>query len=333
MYDDSENLQQTSYWPSVSDLFMTLFIIALVLLGTLYYVFLPISKTASEDVVEAVGGIKMSRILKPTNQMRRVLGSPELKEPQSPGQIVNGLSDTAIEVVHQLEILKPSPDVGDLKTQLSEANRSIAVKDAEIARLRELIGGHEKEIQGLKHALNDKPPIIKIAEGGKDGKAEYRFASGSAVMGDAFKEGLRDGGFKELANEILTRNLGHLVAVDTLEVIGHTDGISVSRRGNLDSLLPSFLAGDSHDLARLVPGSNNDLGLLRAIAIKEAWLGFVASHEQRAQLAKIEVRCYSAGQTVPEGIDPTDARLHESGLFKTDNIKFRRIEIRLTKLR
>lgn len=333
MYEDSEDLQQISYWPSVSDLFMTLFIITLVLLGTLYYVFLPISKTPSEDVVEAVGGIKMSRILEPTNQMRRALGTPELKASQSPGQIVNGLSATAIEVVHQLEILKPKPDIESLKTQLSLANSIIAAKDAEIARLNELSTGHENEIQGLKHALNDKPPIIKIAEGGKDGKAEYRFASGSAMMGDAFKEGLRDGGFRELATEILTRNRGDLVAVDTLEVIGHTDGISVSRRGNLDGLLPSFLAGNSQDLARLTPGSNNDLGLLRALAIKEAWLGFVAAHEHRAQLAKIDVRCYSAGQTVPEGFDPTDARLREAGLFKTDNIKFRRIEIRLTKLR
>ena len=267
MYEDSEEIQQISYWPSVSDLFMTLFIMALAIPIALFSLFLPTSAKSSKDLVE-------------------------------------------------------------------------------VARLNELIGTKDKEIQGYKHEVarlnelivtkekgyNDKPPIIIISEGGKDGKDEYRFASGSALVSDTFKEGLRDGGFKELAKEILARNHHSIITVDTLEFIGHTDGIAVSKRGNLDSLLPSLLAGNSQDLALLSPGSNNDLGLLRALAIKEAWIDFVNTHEHATALKMINVRCYSAGQTIPEGLDPTDSRLHDPTLFKSENIKFRRIEIRLTKL-
>jgi hypothetical protein len=249
MYEDSEELQQISYWPSVSDLFMTLFIMALAIPFALFSLFLPTSAKSSKDVVE-------------------------------------------------------------------------------VARLKVKIDRLNDEVK----RLNDKPPIIKISEGGKDGKAEYRFASGSALVSDTFKEGLRDGGFKEVAKEILARNHDNTIAVDTLEVIGHTDGIAVTKRGNLDSLLPSLLAGNSQDLALLSPGSNNDLGLLRALAIKEAWIDFVNTHERAATLKMIDVRCYSAGQTIPEGFDPADPRLHDPTLFKSENIKFRRIEIRLTKL-
>lgn len=84
---------------------------------------------------------------------------------------------------------------------------------------------------------------------------------------------------------------------------------------------------------RLTPGSNNDLGLLRALANKSELLGFVAEDANRVQLEQIEVRCYSAGQTIPEGIEPSDVLVRSADLFKKENEQFRRIEIRLTKLR
>jgi hypothetical protein len=56
-----------------------------------------------------------------------------------------------------------------------------------------------------------------------------------------------------------------------------------------------FLADNPSVFLRLTPGSNNDLGLLRALAIKSELLGFVAKDANRVQLEQIEVRCYSAG--------------------------------------
>jgi hypothetical protein len=52
-----------------------------------------------------------------------------------------------------------------------------------------------------------------------------------------------------------------------------------------------FLADNPSVFLRLTPGSNNDLGLLRALAIKSELLGFVAEDANRVQLEQIEVRC------------------------------------------
>lgn len=251
----------------------------------------------------------MARIREPTNGIRHALRTlDEIDRNASPERVVLGLSESA-----------------------EEAKRQIAGLKADLAKANAKVAGLESVKQDLEHALNDKPPIIKIAEAGKDGKKEYRFESGKANVSSEFKEALRNGGFKELAAEILSRNR-EIRTVDTLEIIGHTDGVAVATHGNLDNLLPAFLADSPSVFLRLTPGSNNDLGLLRALAIKSEWLEFVAEHANRVQLGQIEVRCYSAGQTIPEGIEPSDVRIRSVDLFKKENEKFRRIEIRLTKL-
>jgi hypothetical protein len=215
----------------------------------------------------------------------------------------------------------------------------ITILQRRIGELETLLTTLDAKVTGLKKSnvdltklLNDKPPIIKIAEGGKDGKEVYRFKSGDAEVNKAFREGLREGGFKELAGEIISRNgPGGRLGVDTLEIIGHTDGAPLSKLGNLDTQLPSFLGGNRQSFGKLVAGSNNDLGLLRALAIKEAWLDYTADHPQKDILEQVELRCYSAGQTLPgEDIALRDGR---DSIFSEKNVKLRRIEIRLTKLR
>jgi len=86
--------------------------------------------------------------------------------------------------------------------------------------------------------------------------------------------------------------------------------------------LPKVLGGSDTAMGGLMPGSNNDLGLLRALAIKQAWQGFVADHADRAGIEPIKVRTYSAGQTLPV----------ERGRFDVEDARARRIELRLTKL-
>jgi hypothetical protein len=121
----------------------------------------------------------------------------------------------------------------------------------------------------------------------------------------------------------MQRNGNGRLNVDTLEVIGHTDGIGFKHHwSNLDERLPALLSGGEAALDHLMPGSNNDLGLLRALAIKQTWQRFVAAHLERAHLAQIEVRTYSAGQTLPV----------EAGRFSAEDPRARRIELRLTKL-
>ena len=166
---------------------------------------------------------------------------------------------------------------------------------------------------------------------------EYVFKSGSAEMSTAFSSGLKKNGeeknrgeFEELKGQIIHRNAGGKQAVDTLEIVGHTDGQPVNSSGNLDQRLPHFLTNRDRQLKGMVAGSNNDLGLMRALAIQVAWEEFVASQpeSEQHQLRQIRVRSYSAGQTIP----PTGIALADPKLLQEENEAARRIEVRLTKL-
>ena len=275
MLEDIEGAPQPSFWPSVSDLFMTLFIIALVLMATVYYAFLPTSPQPWEPVVEAVGGFGLDKIREPVNRMRIATGSMQPLPADLPAnEVVHELSLTANTVVQELALLKTlGPNPGSSLKDLLEANKKLEEQKLEIARLTALLVALQRE-------MNDKPPIIRIAEAGKDGKAVYRFETGKAIVSPEFTTALHEGGFKEVAEEIIRRNAGARKAVDTIEIIGHTDGVAFARSGNLDAYLPDFLSGNRKTLTGLIPGSNNDLGLLRALAIKEAWLDFVKQHPQ-----------------------------------------------------
>jgi hypothetical protein len=295
MFDEADTEAAGSYWPSVSDLFMTLFIISLVLIGTLYYVLLPKNNVSdTRPLIEAIG-TDLRFIREPVNAMRVPLGKELLRGGQAPREVVAGLSVTADDVIKELATLH-----------------------AQVESLQKRVGGLESE-------LNDKPPIIRIDEGNK----EYRFASGSAAMSGDFLAGLEENEFKTLAGEILKRNNGGTIVVDTLEIIGYTDGQAVRTSGNLDDALPNFLSGRDQTLERLRPGSNNDLGLLRSLAVKKAWEQFAQASPGFEMLRRIDVRCYSAGQTIP----PEPVSLTDPASFTQNNPKARRIEIRLTKLK
>ena len=203
--------------------------------------------------------------------------------------------------------------------------------DVELMRVKRLITSLETKLATLTNEnarlndeLNDKPPIIKIDEATR----EYRFESGSAVMSREFSEGLNQREFQTLAQEILRRNAGSLLKVDTLEIIGHTDGQPIAKKGNLDQFLPEYLSGKDTSVHKMQAGSNNDLGLLRALAVRDAWNDFVNHHPSADELRKISVRCYSAGQTIPEVGNPDDPQT-----FRLADKRYRRIEVRLTKLK
>ena len=135
----------------------------------------------------------------------------------------------------------------------------------------------------------------------------------------------------ELGDQISERNKSQF-KVDTIEIIGHTDGDPVTKKGNLDQILPRFLSGKDKNIKNLVAGSNNDLGLLRALAIKQAWMNYVEKKE-RDDLRGIEIICFSAGQTQPllsEGDDP-ETYLKNPETYRKKEQNFRRIEIRLTR--
>jgi flagellar motor protein MotB len=316
MIDDSEEELTVSYWPSVSDLFLTLFIISIVLIGVVSYLLIPKSSTADDRAIVEAVGTDLKQVRDPVNLLRDELKTrPQLRSSQSAKEVVTGLKDTSEDAVQSLQAMKVRAE------ELEAIVTSLEKKILSLERDVQLGNG---KVADLKKELNDKPPIIRIEE-----SKLYRFDSGSAIMTNDFKTGLANAEFKVLADEISKRNADGTKKVDTLEVIGHTDGQAIGRKGNLDETLPYLLSGESRNLEVFRAGSNNDLGLLRALALRQAWDDFVSNHPNKNILGLIEVRCYSAGQTVFE----SEGKNITSGDLRAPNEKSRRIEIRLTKLK
>ncbi len=344
MISDDESSHQVSYWPSVSDLFMTLFIIAIALVGSMLFVFLPNPGCKYIDAT----------LIPRLNDLRQVLGS-ELRVPENSSRddLNRAVGDTIEEATRRLKAMKALVDNSDAllvaQEQIQTLERKVANLTEQLAMAREMQASAEKKRDRLNAELaaakkgesglqaeldncrrqvtalggapggNDKPPIITVSGADK----RHFFVSGKADVSAEFETDLGQTGFQEIAAEILKRNSDGRLNVDTLEIIGHTDGIPVARSGNLDAALPALLRRDSKSMSGLKPGSNNDLGLLRALAIKQAWEKYIDTLPDRERLQPIKVRTYSAGQTIPpEG----------AGRFEEDNPKARRIELRLTKL-
>ena len=325
--------RQVSYWPSVSDLFMTLFIITIALVGVVVLVVLP----------DPVDKVIVAKIVGPVNHIRYKLGKLPLLEANTRNTVMEAaIKETSDETIMRLEeyenalcansvkgaipISQLKRQIANLQTELDDALEKIDnLEDlqAKLDAARKQIDHLEDQIVKLKLAegmrVDDKPPIITIADADK----RHFFASGSALLTKEFIKDLNEGGFQVIATEILKRNQNGRQTVDTLEIIGHTDGVPVVGRGNLDAILPMFLEGNDRAITRLSAGSNNDLGLMRALAIKREWHEFVSSHTNREVLEEIAVRTYSAGQTIPV----------KAGRYTAEDAQARRIELRLTKLR
>ncbi|NCS06582.1 MAG: hypothetical protein GPJ07_08200 [Microcystis aeruginosa G13-07] len=172
------------------------------------------------------------------------------------------------------------------------------------------------EEASAKLPLKDLPPNITIQNTG-----QFAFPLGQANLTTKLES--------YIAGEIVSKikNYFQKYDVNTIEVIGHTDGLEVSGNSNLDKLL-NTVATENKKIIELRAGSNTDLGLMRALAvIKE-----LQNEEQLLQVFKNKgidkdkvFRAYSAAQLyLPSGkIAPPDPQANQER---------RRIEIRFTKL-
>jgi len=348
MSDSDDEIPVQGYWPSVTDLFLTLFIIAIAIVAVVFSALLPTNNVGKDRALVHAVGNDLLHIRKPMNRLRETLGLKPLDAAVRPSGIVSALSETCDMAVKQIDDLRSQ--IKELQDHLSrimsskdiqaEMERLLKQNDElkhQLQKLTKLLKdlGYDPEVikeiirqnQDLRRQLHDKPPNIQIVD-----KEGYRFESGRSAMGSDFISALRRNEFPILASEIVDREAEGRVKVDTLEIIGHTDGVPLSGNGNLDQRLPDVLAGRFLNSiltpGSLTPGSNNDLGLLRALAVREQWDTFIKGHEQRDILRKIHVRCYSAGQTIlPYTKD--DATADD---FRQPDPRARRIEMRLTRL-
>lgn len=163
-------------------------------------------------------------------------------------------------------------------------------------------------VSTILRAMNAKPPVIKLAD-----TDAYRFETGSFLLSPQFKKTLQAKAIPQISRTI------NCYGIDTVEIIGHTDGRPGGIRGNLDYTLGRFSSGSN--IQHMVAGSNIDLGLLRAISVKAELESSLPSGITK----DVGFRVLSAGSTIsPKG--------HFLPAKNLDESSRRRIEIRFLRL-
>lgn len=286
-----------NFWPGVADTMLVAFIIVLGLW------FGHQSLTKLEEVTGS-GGIRITgeeseeydRLKKRLPDLERELVALRNKNDQLRADLR----------LKEAELARAMSRIQELEEALAKANGKIGELIAKNGIL-------ESELAKAKK-VNDKPPIISLPE-----TSGYKFDSGTADLSPAFASLLEKTVFADI-RKVLDRG-----DVNTVEVIGHTDGTSVRGRegSNLDAQLGSVLAG-MLPAKNLRAGSNADLGLIRAIAVRREIETYLLS---QGLSGKIQVRCYSAANSLPM----TD-NLETSVAFAGEEAARRRIEIRFTQL-
>ncbi|MEY3326565.1 MAG: hypothetical protein RL044_518 [Actinomycetota bacterium] len=162
-------------------------------------------------------------------------------------------------------------------------------------------------VTSIARATNEKPPLLRLTE-----QESFRFGTGSYQLSPDFKRRL-DKRIPEIMKTI------ERYRIDSVEVIGHTDGQPSPGRSNLDLLLPN--ASRTSTLAGYQPGSNTDLGLLRALAVANHLRLRLDPSGERG----LVIRSYSASSLIASDgrYSPADSRAQAER---------RRIEIRFTRL-
>jgi flagellar motor protein MotB len=140
-----------------------------------------------------------------------------------------------------------------------------------------------KKLQAANKRLQSALPIIIDERSGK-----FQFRSGSAELNTELKQYIKS----EITPAIQTIIKDREIAF--IQVIGHTDGQGINNNSNLDKTLEE-VAHNQKYVSKLIPGSNADLGLMRALAV-------VQELQKTGRLNKIQFRAYSAAQLyLPSG--------------------------------
>lgn len=208
--------------------------------------------------------------------------------------VINGKLGESIDTVRRLE--KSSSELQNL---LQRSNSKVKILNSQVNVL-------ELENQQLKSA----PPVVVIQDSG-----EYRFASGSATLPNGLKNYISNDLVERIEEISQQRNLY------VVEIIGHTDGqLIFNRTSNLDKNLEAVAQGNK-SINTLTPGSNADLGLMRALeVVKQLQLA-----QQKGRLQGVQFRAYSAAQLqLPSG--------NFASAERKSDAKRRRIEIRFSPL-
>lgn len=150
--------------------------------------------------------------------------------------------------------------------------------------------------------LQSASPIVIDEQSGK-----FKFKSGSAELNLELEKYIQNQIIPAIKTTIASKE------IEFIQVIGHTDGQGINQNSNLDKTIEKVALGNI-SVSKLLPGSNADLGLMRALAV-------VQEIQKTKGMENVEFRAYSAAQLyLPSGkLAPVDRDADETR---------RRIEIR-----
>ena len=201
------------------------------------------------------------------------------------------------------ELGESTSDVRQLRNASSQLQRLLLDSNE---RSRNKVDILESEIERLKSA----PPVVVIQDSGG-----YQFDSGSAKLPKNLKNYITMDLVDRIERISKQRNLY------VVEIIGHTDGQVNFGNGNLDRQLEEVAQG-KQPVDSLKPGSNADLGLMRALEVVKQ---LQSVQEQTGRLEGVQFRPYSAAQIqLPTG--------EFSPANREPDASRRRIEIRFSPL-
>ncbi len=156
-----------------------------------------------------------------------------------------------------------------------------------------------KNLTEANKRLQSASPIVVDERSGK-----FRFKSGSAELNPELKNYLQTQVIPTIQTTLREKE------IEFIQVIGHTDGQGINQSGNLDKNIEQVAQG-KQKVKQLIPGSNADLGLMRALAV-------VQEIKHTSGLKNVEFRAYSAGQLylangqladINRNADPTRRRI------------------------
>ena len=226
-------------------------------------------------------------------------------------QSEQNLSDTERQVrLLQREIATLENELGESTADVRQLNQASADLRQLLLRSNERSQSQVDVLQSEIRRLKSAPPVVVIQDSGG-----FQFDSGSARLPDNLKSYITQDLVDRIERISQQRNLY------VVEIIGHTDGQVNFGGGNLDQQLEAVAQG-KQSVDSLKPGSNADLGLMRALEVVKQ---LQTVQEQTGRLKGVQFRPYSAAQLqLPSGAfaDPN----------RNPDANRRRIEIRFSPL-
>ena len=221
------------------------------------------------------------------------------------------LSDTERQVrLLQREIATLENELGESTSNVRQLKKASSELQRLLLSSNEQSRSREDILQSQIKRLKSAPPVVVIQDSGG-----YQFDSGSASLPQELKSYIT----KDLVDRI--EKISQQRNLYVVEIIGHTDGQVNFGGGNLDRQLEEVAQG-KQPVDSLKPGSNADLGLMRALEVVKE---LQTVQEQTGKLKGVQFRAYSAAQIqLPNG--------DFSQVNRQSDPNRRRIEIRFSPL-